>query len=385
MGCSGQNRLVVIFLIFTAMSRIHDLPSATPTTSDTIVGTDVSDSNKSVKFTIGDVIGLSVTSLTLNDLSNVNVPSPTTDYYLKFDGAQWVAAAVSGGGGATTLGGLTNVNASADSASNGQVISYDSGTSLYVPTTPAAVSGATTLAALTDTDTTGAVSGQYLKYNGSQWIDSTIVIEDISGFDQLGTPAASQVWVFNGTDQEFENRLLTLADLQDVANGTTGTVGDFLFNNGSTFVAQKFYVTTTLSPFGDSGSLTTVLGNGITAPSGTASKVLPSAGFAVPASINGWEIVGFQATVYRPNTNGGCTIGISNDGVLIGTGTGSEVVTITAASGSSGYITANGTFAASQTVATGDMIAVSILDSPAPVSTGDIQHLSVTVQFQRIV
>jgi hypothetical protein len=382
-GCSGENRLVVIFLIFTAMSRIHDLPSATPTTSDTIVGTDVSDSNKSVKFTIGDVIGLSVTSLTLNDLSDVNAPDPiTTDYYLKYDGSQWVPAAVAGGGGATTLGGLTNVDASADSASTGQVISYSGGT--YVPTTPAAVSGATTLAALTDTDTTGAVSGQYLKYDGSNWVDSTIVISDVSGFDQLGTPSASQVWVFNGIDQEFENRLLTLADLSDVANGTTGTVGDFLFNNGSTFVAQKFYVTTNLSPFGDSGSLTTVLDNGITAPSGTASEVLPSAGFAVPASINGWEIVGFQATVYRPNTNGGCTIGISNDGVLIGTGTGDEVLTISSGSGSTGYITKNGTFASSQTVATGDMIAVSILDAPAPANTGDIQHLSVTVQFQRI-
>lgn len=291
------------------MSRIHDLPSATPTTSDTIVGTDVSDSNKSVKFTIGDVIGLSVTSLALNDLSDVNAPEPITDgYYLKYESDQWVPAAVSGGGGATTLGGLTNVDSSADSPSNGQVISWNStgagGLGEYTPTTPAAVTGATDLNGLSDVNLTTVSDGSFLKYDndGEYFTNVQPSLTDLS--DILinsgggGAPTAGDVLVYQSGD--FQNTAPTLNLLSDVTTGSVNN-GDLLKYDSSTSVwrADTNYQYITINAAGGyTEDVAEGIAQGITTTSGTALK---AGAFVVPETLNGWRISSFAAVVFEGN------------------------------------------------------------------------------------
>lgn len=75
-----------------------------------------------------------------------------------------------GSGGATTLAALLDTNIS--NPSNGQVLKYDSSTSKWINATMP--SGSTTLAALTDTNISSPTNGQVLKYNSStgKWVNA---------------------------------------------------------------------------------------------------------------------------------------------------------------------------------------------------------------------
>lgn len=75
-----------------------------------------------------------------------------------------------GSGGATTLAALLDTNIS--NPSNGQILKYDSSTSKWINATMP--SGSTTLAALTDTNISSPTNGQVLKYNSStgKWVNA---------------------------------------------------------------------------------------------------------------------------------------------------------------------------------------------------------------------
>ena len=75
-----------------------------------------------------------------------------------------------GSGGATTLAALLDTNIS--NPSNGQVLKYDSSTSKWINATMP--SGSTTLAALTDTNISSPTNGQVLTYNSStcKWVNA---------------------------------------------------------------------------------------------------------------------------------------------------------------------------------------------------------------------
>ena len=386
MGCGGKNRLVVIFLIFTAMSRIHDLPSATPTTSDTIVGTDVSDSNKSVKFTIGDVIGLSVTSLTLNDLSDVNAPDPiTTDYYLKYDGSQWVPAAVAGGGGATTLGGLTNVDASADSASTGQVISYDGST--YVPTTPAAVTGATSLNGLDDVNLSVVSDGNFLKYDDGSFINVQPALTDLSGVlindGGSGTPSNGEVLVYETGN--FQNIAPTLNLLSDVATGSLNN-GDLLKYNSSSSAWQgdpNYQYITINAAGGYTENIDNGYDQGIVTPGG---KAIKAGAFVVPGTLDGWRISAFGAVVFEQNDDSTDKIKVSlalfnSSASTVDDIDATQFIEFSGVTGAAAAPASGSNTAISATVRSGDAIYASILNADL---TNPEQFTNLTVVVQLI-
>ena len=140
-----------------------DLYAPTPTTYSDFVGTD---------GTAAGTHGL--------------VPAPTasdTNKYLKSDGT-W--ATVSGGGGATDLDDLSDVDIT--TPSNGQVLKYNSTSQKWENGTGGG--GASDLDDLTDVDITSPTSGQILKYNGTtqKWenVDTGGTASSIfSSFDTL--------------------------------------------------------------------------------------------------------------------------------------------------------------------------------------------------------
>lgn len=78
----------------------------------------------------------------LNDIDDVNAPSPQIDNYLKWSGTEWIAQRI-------LLEDLTDVVIDENTLANGQVIAYDSTNEEWVNTTPSV--GATTFTGLTDT------------------------------------------------------------------------------------------------------------------------------------------------------------------------------------------------------------------------------------------
>lgn len=140
-----------------------DLYAPTPTTYSDFVGTD------------GTAVG-----------THGLVPAPTasdTNKYLKSDGT-W--ATVSGGGGATDLDDLSDVDIT--TPSNGQVLKYNSTSQKWENGTGGG--GASDLDDLTDVDITSPTGGQILKYNSTtqKWenVDTGGTVSSIfSSFDTL--------------------------------------------------------------------------------------------------------------------------------------------------------------------------------------------------------
>ena len=103
----------------------------------------------------------------LDDVSG----TPSLNQVLIWDGAQFIPADQTGGGGATSLSDLTDVSTTAPT--DNQLLQYNSGTGLWEPIDPTAIGISTTLAGLGDTDLTG--QAQYdLIFNadGVNWQDT---------------------------------------------------------------------------------------------------------------------------------------------------------------------------------------------------------------------
>ena len=75
------------------------------------------------------------------------------------------------GGGSSTLAGLSDVDTTG--VTNGQVLTYDSNNGEWIPTTVS--SGASALSALSDVDVTGVTNGQVLTYDSvnTEWVPTT--------------------------------------------------------------------------------------------------------------------------------------------------------------------------------------------------------------------
>lgn len=107
----------------------------------------------------------------LNDMLDVNIPTPVNNQYLRFDGNdnQWKAVTVSPGSGASTLPELNDVTIS--SPADNQFLRYN-GTS-WVNETVSAV-GASNLNGLSDVSISSPADDQYLRYNGTSWVNETV-------------------------------------------------------------------------------------------------------------------------------------------------------------------------------------------------------------------
>lgn len=140
------------------------------------------------------------TPTTLDDLANVGGAAPNANDVLTYDSGTglWLPAPVSV---TLNLADLEDVNL-ADLA-NGRILAWSAATSKWVAIAPPTGGGATTLDALTDVDTTGATSGQFLRFNGSGWAPANVPapptpsLSDLTGVVTAGA-APGDVLAWNG-------------------------------------------------------------------------------------------------------------------------------------------------------------------------------------------
>lgn len=106
-------------------------------------------------------------------IGGVNISNPTNGQVLKFNGTNWVNGTDntgSGGGGSTVSLPSSDITLSTTAQT---YITVDSvAKKIKLPATCPWTVGSTTLSGLTDTTISSPSNGQYLKYNGSKWINS---------------------------------------------------------------------------------------------------------------------------------------------------------------------------------------------------------------------
>jgi hypothetical protein len=146
----------------------------------------------SVDFTPSEGAGASVSlNATLNDLSNVDVATPTGGYVLTYDdiGTNWVAAAVQP---PTKLDNIGDVKAG--SPSNGDLLKYDGGTSEWK-------NGTLAIDELSDVSAASPTTGNLLTYNGSAWTAAEPVsVEPSTTVLDGGRPSTLQFYVMGPVD-----------------------------------------------------------------------------------------------------------------------------------------------------------------------------------------
>ena len=105
----------------------------------------------------------------------------------------------------------------------GQVLAKTSATNYAVGWTTVA----TSLASLTDATITSPTSGQYLTYNGTKWVNTTVTpstalstLTDV----QLTTPTAGQYLSYNGTKWVNSTFVWTTANDVEITNATKGVI-----------------------------------------------------------------------------------------------------------------------------------------------------------------
>jgi hypothetical protein len=163
--------------------------------------------------------------------------------------------------GSTTLGGLSDVTITSQAAGD---LLYASSTSAWdnvavgstgdvltvsgggLPVWAAPSSGATTLGGLSDVDITGAADGDYLRHNGSDWVDATglaigdltvaseatgdLIYRSAGGWTRLGIGTNGQQLISNGTLPVWSDHgLNNLTDVQI----TTPANNDLLLYNST--------------------------------------------------------------------------------------------------------------------------------------------------------
>lgn len=171
---------------------------------------------------------------TLNELSDVNTSGVSSGSILEYNGSNFVVANYD-------LNKLSLLNVSGASA--GQVLAWNSGTGQFVPSDPA-TGGATTLGELTDVNAT-ATSGQVLTYNGASFVFQTpstggggaTNLSELTDVDTTGV-TDGQFLAYNSTNSQFEpvappsgGGSVTGASIErvriqfDAVNMAAGTVG----------------------------------------------------------------------------------------------------------------------------------------------------------------
>jgi len=169
----------------------------------------------------------------LNDIGDVSISSPSAGHYLRYDGSNWVNSALQ----AADLPSHTHVKAditdtpwdwsdvdktgssindlgdvSIATPSSGQYIRYD-GTNWVNSAIQLADLPTINLNDLGDTSISSPSSGQYLRYDGTNWVNSAIQLADLPtinlgdlGDVSITTPADGEVLTYNSTTGKWENK-----------------------------------------------------------------------------------------------------------------------------------------------------------------------------------
>ena len=214
-------------------------------------------------------------TLNLDDLSNVTCPTPSTNDVLQWNGSAWVNAA-GGGGGATTLDGLTDVTITG-TPTDQQFLRYNSGTSQWINTS---VTIPTNLDSLTDVVASSPTNNQFLRHNGTNWVNASVTIP--TNLDSLtdvtiATPTTGQVLKYDGAgwvngagggggslsryaaSSVSGEEILVMATDVGVTYSRAGAVGTFVIPAGVQLISARLRI-----PMGAVGgtSFTVVFGSG---------------------------------------------------------------------------------------------------------------------------
>jgi len=182
---------------------LSDLTDTTNIIPTTLTDLSITDGTNGQVLTTDGEGGFSFTTVSssggatvIDDLTDVNTIGVQIGDVLSFDGAVWVPAA-GGGGGASTLGALTDVDLSIPPF-DGDVLTYEATSMTWIPIPPVggsgsqnvfaniAVAGQTTVAADSTTDTLTLVAGAGISITTDAGTD-TITITNTGGgssFDQ---------------------------------------------------------------------------------------------------------------------------------------------------------------------------------------------------------
>jgi len=179
-----------------------------------------------------------VVSLSLDDLTGVFVPTPTNNQLLTFvtGSNRWEAASLSQ---VMTLGDLTDVDLTAGPVA-GEHLEYDGNDWVPAPAT-----GPLGLNDLTDVILFGVGTGNFLRHNGSEFVNTTLVFTDLPAItvDDLsdvsaGLPSTNEVLTFNSTSGNWEAAAPSSGSLDSLTNVVLASVmqGNVLHFDGSDWV-----------------------------------------------------------------------------------------------------------------------------------------------------
>jgi len=135
----------------------------------------------------------------LNDVGDVSVAGTPDDYYLQWNGTQWVAQPI-------LLEDLLDVVIDENTIADGQVIAYDSNNeewkNIDIPT------GATVLNDLTDVNAPSPQDGNFLRWDGTEeeWIANNVILSQIEDvvIDE-NTLADGQILTYDINEEEWVN------------------------------------------------------------------------------------------------------------------------------------------------------------------------------------
>lgn len=213
----------------------------------------------------GGVGDSTVVATTIGDLTDVNVSGAIAGSVLKYDGGNWIVGTdidtdTIGGGGATVLSDLTNVNFS-NTPQDGWVLKYDLANDEWVADVDDTGLNYPTLVSLTDTDFSNPPQdGWVLKYDlaNARWIGAAEVVSstltselDASGFgiSDVGTITSTADITTTGDMSATNLTVSTLLttnqiDATGIIATDIGMKGDILKDDGVTkvldYVAGEF-------------------------------------------------------------------------------------------------------------------------------------------------
>lgn len=190
-----------------------------------------------------NINGISVSMSGSTNTTGSGNSFPVTNPYIAIN---WIIAldnvnAVAGGGGSSSLSGLSDV--SLTSPTSTQYLKYNG--SAWVNSTIAYsdITGTPTTISviddLSDVTITSPTANQYLKYNGSAWVNSSVAYTDVTGTPTLATVATSGSYT-DLTNQPAipGNSSFTFVGLNDT-DDTVVANGFLRWNSGGTSVSYQ--------------------------------------------------------------------------------------------------------------------------------------------------
>lgn len=185
----------------------------------------------------------------LTDLGDVNISTPANDEVLKYDSVsqKWVNGA--GGGGASTLGGLTDVTLT--TPVSGDQLTYNG--SDWVNTTAPSIPS--DLDDLSDVTITSPTSGEGLVFDGSGWVNSPVTVPSGKMYVQdvtLTTNAGGAALQYNNMLYDLATQAVALfatlgndesLEIKYLELNTTrlGSLSGRLYTNADTSFVEEFF------------------------------------------------------------------------------------------------------------------------------------------------